>query len=78
MSIYFITDIRPDEGPDFLPPVSAEALKIRSLEGEHLMTIAAPAGGWTHEKLEATKIDLDLTDGADAYVGSEWVGSTEI
>lgn len=83
MSITMITDIQPGE-PDILQQVRLEDLLIKDLEGKYICTIKAPGGnGWTHELLCAASDDLhngplDLSMGADAYLGSVWVGSTEV
>ena len=75
----FVTDQRAGE-PDLLTPVMHAAFEIRSLSGNVLKTIPAPASGWTHAHLVAVAVEHDATprDGADGYLGGEWVGSTEL
>lgn len=77
--ICFITDTRDDE-PEVLPLLALDTLTIRSLDGEIIGRKSAPAGGWTHERLlaEAEAHAQMTVDGANAYLGEEWVGSTEI
>lgn len=55
-------------------------LVIKNLQGKHLLAYPAPAGGWTHHRLcvLGQRIGPLTADGADAYVGGEWVGSTEV
>jgi hypothetical protein len=56
-----------------------EPFEIRSLGGEVLKTVGAPASGWTHPELEKVAAESsDVThEGADGYLGGVWVGSTE-
>lgn len=74
-----VTDRREGES-DVLSPVMHAAFEIRSLAGEVLKTVAAPSLGWTHAQLSAVAAEsASITrDGADCYLGGEWVGSTEI
>jgi len=75
----FITDTGAAE-PDIHSGVAGEALVIRSLAGAQIMSIPAPAQGWTHDILMSVseKHDDAFRDGADAYLASVWVGSTEV
>jgi len=43
--------------------------------GQVLHCVPAPAGGWTHEALQSVAQPADCWD---AYLGDEWVGSSEI
>ncbi len=58
-------------------------LVIRTLEGEKIAEVL-PVGPWTHDKLTELGPGLEamfadqLKHGADAYLGGEWVGSTEV
>lgn len=74
-----VTDQRPGE-PELLSTVKHLALEIRSLAGNVLATVTAPVSGWTHEQLVAVAMRQEAItrDGADAYLGAQWVGSTEI
>lgn len=78
--ITFITDCRGESEGEVLPGVAARPLVIKSLQGKHLLAFPAPAGGWTHHRLcdLGQRIETLTADGADAYVGGEWVGSTEV
>ncbi len=80
--IYFITDRRPNE-PLHPPSIFREPLYITRLQcdgGALIATEQAPEGGWTHQRLlDAGERLSHLTrDGADAYLGTTWVGSTEV
>ena len=77
--IYFITDCRPGE-PDILTPLRHQPLRITTLDGTHITTLQAPAAGWTHKLLEhhARRLTHDTRDGADAWLASRWIGSTEV
>ena len=74
-----VTDQRPGE-PDLLAALKHLALEIRSLAGSVLTTVTAPISGWTHEQLMAVAMQHEAItrDGADGYLGAQWVGSTEI
>lgn len=74
-----VTDHQGSE-PDILSPLVHEAFEIRTLAGEVLKTFLAPPSGWTHESLQALAVEHESIthDGADGYLGGEWVGSTEI
>lgn len=76
--ITFITDQRPGE-PDILAPVKFSDLLILDLDGRSLASVAAPVGGWTHEILSRQCANLvDDANGVEAFLGDQWVGSTEI
>jgi 5'-deoxynucleotidase len=75
-----ITDIRPGE-PDLIAGHANEALELRSLTGRKLASIPVTEC-WTHERLvaaiDANRHVVDEDGGADYYLGSQFVGSTEI
>ena len=78
--VKFITDMQEGE-IDILSPVKHETLIIKTLDGELIREIDPPAaGGWTHEALcnQAELLDSETELGAEAYLGSCWVGSTEV
>lgn len=76
--IYFITDHRANE-----PEVAFDkdqALRLRDLEGRVVATVQAPQSGWSTADLHqaaATALGSDQC-GIDAFVGDQWVGSTEV
>ncbi|KIC80947.1 hypothetical protein [Pseudomonas sp. C5pp] len=74
-----ITDQREGE-PDLLTSVKHANFEVRSLAGVVLKTITAPEGGWTHEQLVAVAVANEqiTRDGADGYLGGQWIGSTEL
>ena len=78
--IHIITDSRGETETDILAPVCREAFEARTLAGELLLTRPAPAEGWSHALLcgLAQEIEHLTGEGADAYVGAVWVGSTEV
>ena len=79
--IDFITDRMSHSEPDILYSVRYERLLIISLEGQLLGSYQPPVDGWTHSSLvELLKCFPEEWDicGADAVVGEQWVGSTEI
>lgn len=76
MMITYITDQRPGE-TDILSGMERDTLEIRSLEGAILLNVPAPRKGWTHQSLTAVQPD-EAAEGAEAYLGGHWVGSTEV
>lgn len=79
-SICIITDTHGETEPDILAPVRHEDFQARTLAGDLLLARPAPAEGWSHALLcdLAQEIKHLTGDGADAYVGAVWVGSTEV
>lgn len=79
MMLHLVTD-QIDGEPNILSPVMHEAFEIRSLSGQVIKTVPAPALGWTHEQLTAAVLEHDehTREGADGYLGGQWVGSTEV
>ncbi|EMA8657040.1 hypothetical protein EHJ13_22135 [Cronobacter dublinensis] len=74
--ITYITDQQYGE-PDILTLHQYETLIISSLAGKELLKVAAPETGWTHEALCAIQ-PAESEEAADAYLGAQWVGSTEV
>lgn len=58
-------------------------LTIYTLEGEQIAEIV-PSDPWTHDKLTDLGAELGVMffeqfkHGADAYIGGQWVGGTEV
>ena len=77
--IYFISEVLDGE-TDILRNFKNETLEFYSLEGDLIKKIEAPRGGWSHERLNdvAAKNREATSNGADAYLGRQWVGSTEV
>jgi len=77
--MHLITDTQPGE-PDILSAIRHEPLQIADLSGEELACFPAPEEGWSHEGLckRVAHLDIDLSQGADAFLGVYWVGSTEV
>lgn len=76
----FITDVIGDEPELLTPLIAMEPLTIVDLFDRSvvLFRYEAPPGGWSHESLCSLDIPIPKLQGADAYLGQEWVGSTEI
>lgn len=75
----FITDTRAGEMEILTPANLFKTLRIvHGDDGQLLFTCVAPQDGWTHEKLCALELPLGDQPWADAYLGDEWVGSTEV
>ncbi len=76
MSITFVVDVWPGE-PDILRPLSNQPLRVLSETGAEVFTAQAPDTGWSQVALE--HITRDITESPlDAYLGADWVGSTEV
>ncbi len=77
--LHLVTNQQAGE-PELLGEVMHASLELRSLAGKILKTVDAPFSGWTHEQLEAVAVEHEAItrDGADGYLGGQWVGSTEI
>lgn len=77
--ITFITDVLERE-TDILDQVKNEYLLVLGLDGSLLESIPAPDKGWTHVALEeqAQLLRPKTRLGAEAFVGKQWVGSTEV
>jgi hypothetical protein len=77
--LHLVTDQRPGE-PEILSTVMHAVFEIRSLDGEVLKAVNAPSTGWTHELLVAIAVEHAAITrcGADGYLGTQWVGSTEV
>lgn len=60
-----------------------EPLFLRDLAGQATLRID-PAAAWTHDSLEAAVKREDVKSfakehfGADAYLGGQWIGSSEV
>ena len=76
--LHIITDVRPCE-PEILALLRHQELWITDLDGNTMYVFPAPASGWTHDALVAKTADLHIFgDGANAYLESAWIGSTEV
>lgn len=79
--IKIITDIKPGE-TDILSAVKHEKLVVTNLDKKTLASYSPPTNGWTTSVLWYVVehvIPESLVDkGADAYLGEQWVGSTEV
>lgn len=76
--IYFITNQLNDE-PCILQEVKTQELRITTLDGEEILTVKC-SGAWTHEKIisiDLSPFEEKIRQGADAYIGDKWIGSTE-
>ena len=75
--------IKPCE-PDLLLGNEKGMLIVRTLEATSFIEVEPPQGGWTHDALDHAVKHPDVLNflsangGADAYLGSDWIGSTEV
>ena len=77
--IYFSTDHRPDE-TDILTPIKDLTLVIKDIDDSPIFVVAAPPGGWTHALLDTRArklLECVVSRGANAFVGTVYVGTTE-
>ena len=78
--ITFVTDVVRAGELDILSSIKMQTLSITDLSGVVIDTIPAPKRGWTHQLLEqvAAEYAEQTRQGANAYLGESWVGSTEV
>ncbi|MEL7968037.1 hypothetical protein AAG587_16830 [Vreelandella neptunia] len=82
-SIKFVTDQWFGE-PDILTGHQLEPLTIQDLDRTKVLLSVLPSEPWTHEALEATgrgieqMLAQEVAEGVDAFLGAQWVGSTEV
>ncbi|NGZ66575.1 hypothetical protein G6Z92_06195 [Vibrio aestuarianus subsp. cardii] len=77
----FITDQINENEPDILTANKNYPLLIVSLDDQLLERFEAPETGWTHNTLVAMSKQFPIQwniCGADALLGEQWVGSTEV
>ncbi|MCK7657715.1 hypothetical protein [Shewanella sp. JNE4-2] len=54
-------------------------LVVTDLDHNELLKLESPADGWTHESLESISDMLhSFNTGWNAYLGTTWVGSSEV
>ena len=75
-AITFITDVRPGE-PDILSDLADKELIITDIDSVEVTRISPPPSGGTHELLEQHS-EHEHGGPLDAYLGSDWVGSSEV
>lgn len=52
---------------------------LKNLNEEVIYSKEAPSGGWTHDTLESIECsELSPNDAWNAYLGSNWIGSSEV
>ncbi len=64
--------------PDLMEGRTLDPLRILSLEGVEVVQYHAPKEGWTHDALECVDYFSVSPDGWDAYLGEQWIGSSEV
>jgi hypothetical protein len=64
--------------PDLLTGHESEALRYVAMDGQELATIPAPASGWTHDALERVRPAIPEGEAWDAFLGTQWVGRSEL
>ena len=68
---------RPKNGePDLLSGNERCALRFVALNGRELVTLQPPQEGWTHDALDAVPWPMDSP--WDAFLGNQWIGSSEV
>ncbi|TOH16472.1 hypothetical protein [Vibrio parahaemolyticus] len=64
--------------PDLLAGHEFMPLRIVDLDGVEVVQLSAPNGGWRHDTLECVDYGSMSPDGWDAYLGAQWIGSSEV
>lgn len=77
VAICFIVDRENSREPDILSPIAHLPLTVTDAHKNIVFDMSAPADGWTPLLLETVTAHL-LTSELDAFLGDEWVGSTEV
>lgn len=77
MAICFIVEKEHLCEPDILTPVAHLPLTVLDGDQNLVLEMPAPAIGWTQRLLESVTAHLTMPE-LDAFLGEEWVGSTEI
>lgn len=63
--------------PDLLFGCEQQPLVVKNLDGKEICRIDSPSSGWSHAELES--IDYySFSPEWDVYLGSQWVGSSEV
>ncbi|EJL6419995.1 TPA: hypothetical protein SLZ57_003506 [Vibrio cholerae] len=66
-----------DQEPDLLVGFERQPLVVKDLDGKDIHRVDAPDNGWTHDILE--RIDYYCISAQwDAYLGEQWIGSSEV
>lgn len=77
----FVTDTQFFGGHCLIKGHENDPLIITDLSGDELMKLM-PAQPWTHDQLMALPLKELMGEwlqgGADAYLGEQWIGSTEV
>lgn len=63
---------------DLLLEHKDDSLSIQNLESIELACYHAPEQGWTHDALECVDYSSVSPDGWEAYLGEQWIGSSEV
>ena len=77
MAICFIVDRENPREPDILTPIAHLPLTVTDAHKNIVFNMSAPADGWTQFLLEAATAHLASSE-LDAFLGEEWIGSTEV
>jgi len=77
VAICFIVEKENPSEPDILPPVARLTLTVLNAVQDLVFEMPAPESGWSQQLLESVTAQLTLPE-LDAFLGNEWVGSTEI
>lgn len=64
--------------PDLLLGREYDVLNIKDLDGIPCISYSPPHQGWTHDALEGVDYYSVSPFGWDAYLGNEWIGSSEV
>ena len=64
--------------PDLLIGNEHQCLIIKDLDSNVVAKIHAPHSGYTHDLLESVDYFAHSPDGWEAYLGSVWIGSSEV
>lgn len=63
---------------DLLIGFETKQLTIKSLDKKVVVNITPTNGFWSHDALEAVDYDKHSPLGWEAYLGAQWIGSSEV
>lgn len=74
-----ITDVRSGES-DILVGREKDVFTIRAICDGRIMAMKSEADPWNHERLDQALDNLRplIDDAADYFIGTQWIGSTEL
>lgn len=65
--------------PDLLIGNASKGFIAKDMDGQIVVYMEAPEGGWTHDLLERLEVpSVIYQNGCDFFLGDAWIGSSEV